>query len=111
MLEGKKHWLFHRLSAILLLPLIIWCIWSLSLIPEISYDNMVLWAGNTINFIFLCALIIVSAYHFQLGIQVIFEDYISNVAKRNFFIKVTYVLFYILCMLGLFSLIAIYFGV
>ena len=96
MLEGKKHWLFHRLSAILLLPLIFWCIYSLSLVPEISYDNMILWVSNTTNFIFLCALIIISAQHFQLGIQVIFEDYISNISKRNFLIKIVHILYYIL---------------
>tara|TARA_B110000014_G_scaffold235592_1_gene200242 strand:+ start:1621 stop:1968 length:348 start_codon:yes stop_codon:yes gene_type:complete len=110
-LEGKKHWLFHRLSAILLLPLIFWCIYSLSLVPEISYDNMILWVSNTTNFIFLCALIIVSAHHFQLGIQVIFEDYISNISKRNFLIKIVHIFYFILCMVGLFSLAIIYFGV
>ena len=52
MLHGKKHWLYQRFSAVLLLPLILWLIYSLSVVPDISYENMVLWIGKTTNFIY-----------------------------------------------------------
>ena len=111
MLHGKKHWLYHRLSAILLLPLIIWILYSLSLVPEISYENMIIWISNTTNFIFLFILIIISTHHFQLGIQVIFEDYISNKKSRDFYIKIVNIVYYLLSFLGLASITKIYFGV
>ena len=111
MLHGKKHWLYHRFSAILLLPLIIWILYSLSLVPEISHDNMILWISNTTNFTLLFILIIISAHHFQLGIQVIFEDYISNKKIRDFYIKIVNIIYYILSFLGLVSITKIYFGV
>ncbi len=111
MLHGKKHWLYHRFSAILLLPLIIWILYSLSLVPEISHDNMILWISNTTNFTLLFILIIISAHHFQLGIQVIFEDYISNKKIRDFYIKIVNIIYYIISFLGLVSITKIYFGV
>ena len=87
MLHGKKHWLYHRFTAILLLPLIIWFIYSLSRVPEITYSNMILWTSKTPNYIFLFVLILISARHFQLGIQVILEDYISNKKNTRFLFK------------------------
>ena len=111
MLHGKKHWLYHRFTAILLLPLIIWILYSLSLVPEISHDNMILWISNTTNFTLLFILIIISAHHFQLGIQVIFEDYISNKKIRDFYIKIVNIIYYIISFLGLVSITKIYFGV
>ena len=42
-LHGKKHWLYHRFSTILLFPLILWIIYSLSFVPEITHENMTLW--------------------------------------------------------------------
>ena len=111
MLHGKKHWLLHRFSAILLLPLILWFIFSLSLVPEISYENMILWTGKTTNFILLFILIIISVNHFQLGIQVILEDYISNKNSREFYIKLINSIYYLLAFLGVASITKIYFGV
>jgi len=111
LIHGKKHWLYHRLSAIFLAPLMLWLIYSLSLINIFSYQNIIFWIGNTTNFILLFILIIISASHFQLGIQVILEDYISQVEKRNFYIKFLHVIYLIFCLLGLSSISIIYFGV
>ena len=111
MLHGKKHWLYHRLSAILLLPLILWCIYSLSLVPEITYQNMVLWTSKTENYIFLFILIIISVRHFQLGIQVILEDYVSDKKTRDFYIKIINITYYLLSFLGIASITKIYLGV
>lgn len=111
MLHGKKHWLYHRFTAILLLPLIIWFVYSLSRVPEITYSNMILWTSKTPNYIFLFVLILISARHFQLGIQVILEDYISNKKIRDFYLKLINTIYYLLSFLGVASITKIYFGV
>ena len=96
-LHGKKHWLYHRFSAILFFPLVLWMAYSLSLVPEITHENMMLWVGRTQNYVLLSILIMISARHFQLGIQVILEDYsllnlyadykLQNDYKLNFSLK------------------------
>lgn len=110
MLHGKKHWLYHRLSAILLLPLLIWFIFSLSLLSDINYENITKWMSETTNYILLFILIVISVRHFQLGIQVILEDYISNKNSRDFYIKLVNIVYILLAFLGLYSITKIYFG-
>ncbi len=109
-LHGKKHWLYHRFTTIVLFPLFFWIIYSFSLIPEITHENMILWISRTHNYIFLSILIIISARHFQLGIQVILEDYISTIKFRDFYIKFVNIIFYLLSFLGLIAITNIYFG-
>ena len=112
MLHGKKHWLYHRFSAILLLPLLLWLIFSLSFLSDISYENMILWLSKTTNYILLFVLIIISVRHFfQLGIQVILEDYVSDKNSRDFYIKLVNLVYFLLAIFGLFSITKIYFGV
>lgn len=111
MLHGKIHWFYQRLTAILILPLLFWLIFSLSLIPEVTFENMVDWVSKTHNFIFLSMLIVFSSSHFKLGIQVILEDYIYNISTRNFYIKFINFFYYILVFIGLLSVSKIYFGV
>jgi len=84
---------------------------SLSLVPEITHENMILWVGRTQNYILLSILIIISARHFQLGAQVILEDYISTIKFRDFYIKLVNTIFYFLMLLGLIAIAKIYFGV
>ena len=110
-LHGKKHWIYHRFSAILFFPLAIWMAFSLSFVPEITHENMVLWVGRTQNYILLSILIMISARHFQLGIQVILEDYISTIKFRDFYIKLVNIIYYFLMLLGLIAIAKIYFGV
>jgi succinate dehydrogenase / fumarate reductase membrane anchor subunit len=110
-LHGKKHWLYHRFSAILLLPLLLWLIFSLSFLSDISYESMILWLSKTTNYILLFVLIIISARHFQLGIQVILEDYVSDKNSRDFYIKLVNLVYFLLAIFGLFSITKIYFGV
>tara|TARA_B110000438_G_C15671846_1_gene588504 strand:- start:474 stop:827 length:354 start_codon:yes stop_codon:yes gene_type:complete len=110
-LHGKKHWLYHRFSAIIFFPLALWAIYSLSFIPEITHENMLLWVSRTENYILLSILIMISARHFQLGIQVILEDYISTIKFRDFYIKLVNIIYYFLMFLGLIAIAKIYFGV
>jgi succinate dehydrogenase hydrophobic anchor subunit len=84
---------------------------SLSFVPEITHENMVLWVGRTQNYILLSILITISARHFQLGIQVILEDYISTIKFRDFYIKLVNIIYYFLMLIGLIAIAKIYFGV
>jgi succinate dehydrogenase hydrophobic anchor subunit len=84
--------------------------YSLSLVPEITHENMMLWVGRTQNYVLLSILIMISARHFQLGIQVILEDYISTIKFRDFYIKLVNIIYYFLMFLGLIAIAKIYFG-
>ena len=87
---GSKHWLFQRLTAIALIPLISWFVFSLAVLGKSNFEssiNFITFFPNTILFIIL---LFVAFWHAQLGLQVVIEDYISSKKIQSpliFFIK------------------------
>ena len=74
------------------LPLILWLIYSLSVV-----DNMgCVFSGLSKSYGCDCILIIIAASHFQLGIQVILEDYVSDKNSRNSYLKILNTTYYLL---------------
>lgn len=76
--EGSHHWWVQRLTAVALVPLSLWFVWSLVCISGADYQAAVDWISNPVTtvllVIFLCALY----YHAYLGVQVVIEDYIES---------------------------------
>ncbi len=105
MIHGKKHWIFQRLLAVLILPLIIWLLVSVKINPITSYEIFLEWINNPLNSVLLIILLIFSSQHFQLGIQVVLEDYISVEFRRLLFIHIINFLFSILCIVGILAII------
>ncbi len=75
---GAHHWWAQRLSAIALIPLFLWFVASLASIATADYATAVAWMGSPLNSALLVLLIGATFYHAQLGMQVVFEDYIST---------------------------------
>jgi len=75
---GAHHWWGQRLSAIALVPLFLWFIASLASISTANYESAVAWLSSPWNSGLLILLIGAIFYHAQLGMQVVFEDYIST---------------------------------
>ncbi len=75
---GAHHWWAQRLSAVALVPLFLWFVASLVTVGTADYQAAVAWIGSPWNSAFLILLIGATFYHAQLGLQVVFEDYISK---------------------------------
>ncbi len=108
--RASHHFLAQRISAIILIPLVIWFCLSLARLPEANYETTITWIKSPINTLLLLLLIIVSLRHAILGLQVIIEDYISDVSKRNNLIRFVKILSYALMAAGVFSIIKITLG-
>ncbi|MCG6863765.1 MAG: succinate dehydrogenase, hydrophobic membrane anchor protein [Chromatiaceae bacterium] len=76
--EGAHHWWAQRLSAIALVPLFLWFVASVASVGSADYATAVAWIGSPWNSALLVLLIGAIFYHAQLGMQVVFEDYIST---------------------------------
>ena len=76
--EGAHHWWAQRLSAIALVPLFLWFVASVTSVGSADYATAVAWIGSPWNSALLVLLIGAIFYHAQLGMQVVFEDYIST---------------------------------
>ena len=103
-LHGSKHWLIQRITAILLIPLIIWFVFSLAFLSKSDYENSINYIVFFPNTILFLLLIFVAFYHAQLGIQVVIEDYISSQKAQSLLI---FVIKSILNLLGLIAILSI----
>ena len=75
---GAHHWWAQRLSAIALIPLVLWLVASLAAVATGDYATAVDWLRSPWNSALLILLIGAMFYHAHLGMQVVFEDYVST---------------------------------
>ena len=75
--SGVHHWYAQRITSIALVPLTLWFIFSVLRLVGAPQQAVVEWAGQTVNAALLLALIAITFYHMQLGLQVVYEDYIN----------------------------------
>lgn len=77
--KGGTHlWWMQRLTAIALIPLCLWFVAALVGISGADYATAAAWMRSPLHAALLLALIMALFYHAQLGMQVVFEDYIHS---------------------------------
>jgi succinate dehydrogenase / fumarate reductase membrane anchor subunit len=75
--SGVHHWYAERITAIALVPLTLWFIFSMVRLVGAPQEVVVVWAGHPVNTVLLLALIAMTFHHIQLGVQVVLEDYVN----------------------------------
>ena len=86
--HGVGHFIAQRVSALALVVLIVWAVYSALKISALSYPGAVAWLQSPFNAVPTALLIGVGVYHMQLGMRTIIEDYIA----RRFTLSVLLVL-------------------
>lgn len=76
--EGVQHWWSQRLTALALVPLSLWFIYSLVIFTGADYANAIIWLSVPLNAVLMLLFIFSLYYHASLGIQVVIEDYIDS---------------------------------
>jgi len=79
--QGVKHWWAQRITAVGLALLGVWFIASLACLDTFAYGPVTAWIGTPCNATLLVLWVAVLAYHSQLGIQVVIEDYVHGALK------------------------------
>ncbi len=108
--EGTGTWLAARVSSAALVPLTLWFVIALIGHAGESYEVVRDWAAAPFNAVMLILLIGTTAYHAQLGVQVIFEDYIPSEGTRIIINTAIKFLAYLLAAIGIFAVLKIAFG-
>lgn len=80
--SGVEHWWAQRFSAILLVPLMAWLVWSMSVLAGAGYSEAHAWLGAPWNAAMALLLIGAMFYHARLGVQVVIEDYVHHRATE-----------------------------
>lgn len=80
--EGVHHWWGQRVSAIALVPLGIWFVFSAVGLIGADFATYQTWLDSFGNAILFVLFIIVLFYHAYLGMQVVIEDYVGGEAAK-----------------------------
>jgi succinate dehydrogenase / fumarate reductase, membrane anchor subunit len=80
--DGTSHFWHQRLTALLLIPLVLWIGFCIAALP-VEYATLLSWVRQPLVTVALVLLVIAVFYHAQLGLQVVIEDYISSHARRT----------------------------
>ncbi len=105
--EASQHFWLERITALALIPLVIWFCLSIALLPTVSYEVLVNWLHSPFNTTMMILIVIVGFQHAQLGMQVIIEDYIASYTFRISAILVVKFISYFLMALGVYSILKI----
>lgn len=98
------HWKLQRLSAIILVPAIIYISLYFLNITNLTYSNIVSDVTSLPGIIFIVLVSFTLFMHSSLGIETIMEDYIHNDSMQRFFINLSKVIHVILFLVTLISL-------
>src|SRR5471030_855986 len=79
--EGVHHWWMQRVTAIALIPLVMWFAISLVMLTGADFAVVRAWIGSPLVMALLTLTITVGLYHGQLGLQVVWEDYTDGAMR------------------------------
>ncbi|WP_291514071.1 succinate dehydrogenase, hydrophobic membrane anchor protein [Abyssibacter sp.] len=80
--DGLHHWWMQRISAVLLVPLSLWFVFSIACLVGSDYQTVVAWIAAPWVAVSLVIYFAALFYHSQLGVQVVIEDYVHGPAKK-----------------------------
>ncbi len=84
--EAVRHWWKQRLTAVILVPLGIWFVVSLLTKVGSDYQQFVIWLRSPFITALMIGFLVSLFYHGYLGMQVVIEDYVSDLGRRAFWL-------------------------
>ena len=80
--SGLHHWWNQRMTAVAMVPLVIWMVSLCILMTGASYQDALAIASHPANATVLILFVAVGFWHAILGLQVILEDYVAAEGLR-----------------------------
>ncbi len=81
--EGVGHWWSQRLTSVALIVLGCWFVVSMLSLPAFDYATVVAWMRHGWTSLPLILFAAVAAWHSELGVRVIIEDYVHEVGTKT----------------------------
>ena len=82
-IKATNHFILQRITSVILIPLSVWFCLTLASMVSMNYLELINFLKSGLNFFLLFSFILIMAYHLWLGMEIIIEDYISAIDKRN----------------------------
>ncbi len=80
--DGTEHWWSQRVSAVALIPLALWFLFSLLALPSLDYLTVRTWLSFPMSGFLAVLLVAVLTYHSYLGTTVVIEDYVRGAGAK-----------------------------
>jgi succinate dehydrogenase / fumarate reductase membrane anchor subunit len=80
---GLGHWLQQRLTALALVPLLIWLVCSLALLGQIDHATLIEWVARPYAAILLIVTVPAVFWHGALGMHMVLGDYVGSLLLRR----------------------------
>jgi succinate dehydrogenase / fumarate reductase membrane anchor subunit len=80
--DGTEHWWAQRVSAIALIPLTLWFMFSLLALPALDYATVRAWLSFPLSGLLAVLLVAALTYHSHLGTTEVVEDYVHSAGMK-----------------------------
>jgi succinate dehydrogenase / fumarate reductase membrane anchor subunit len=108
--EGVQHWWLQRVTAIALVPLVIWFLVGLVAHSGADHATVTAWLGGPVTLGLFLILLGAGLWHLALGMQVVIEDYVLREGLRLALILLVKFGCIVLMLAGAIALLTIAFG-
>ena len=82
-MKASQKWIFQRISALIVVPLIIWFLISLISLSTGDYNSVINFFSKPLFLFLTIILLITGFFHAKIGLSEIFEDYIQDEKIKN----------------------------
>lgn len=109
--SGSSHWISQRVTAVALTLLGIWFVVSLLTLGGHGHERVTAWLGSPLQSVLAVLFVLVAAWHANLGLQVIVEDYVGARRTRVAVLVVVKFALIVAAVAGVLAVLRIAFGV
>ena len=82
-MKVSRKWVFQRVSALIVAPLIVWFLLSLISLSTSDYKSVINFFSKPLFLSLTIILLITGFFHAKIGLSEIFEDYIQDKKIKN----------------------------
>jgi succinate dehydrogenase / fumarate reductase membrane anchor subunit len=105
--DGTGHWWAQRVSAVALIPLSLWFVFSLLMLPDLDYATVRTWLSLPVSGFLAVLLLWVLTYHSYLGTTEVVEDYVHSAGMKLLSLLLLRFLYVLVCGAGIFAILRV----
>lgn len=108
--SAVNHWRAQRISALALIPLMLWLVESI--LAHLGEDRAQIqaWFARPIPAALAAALVVIAFFHLALGIRVVLEDYVHTPSTLAAALVANRIVCWVLALIGLAAIATLAFG-
>lgn len=107
---GSSHWYLQRVTAVALVLLGLWFLVSLASLDDAGLASVQAWLRSPVSSVLAILFVAVAAWHAQLGLQVVVEDYVAHKGTRFAVLLVVKFALVVAALVGILGVLRIAFG-